>query len=450
MTEDTSAILENHLLKSDGQEDACFCLWNKSEGQKRYTGILKLPIIPTEEQRTVRGSVQIFDDFFLETLRIAKEKNMGIALLHSHPFGRGWQELSNNDKIAERYYSSRVLAVTGFPLIGLTLSGDRIWSARYWIRIGKRVFKAIETENVRLVGPNFKVNFNEKIKPAPDVSDSQIRTVSAWGEKVQADLSRLRIGIVGAGSVGTIVGEAVSRMGVQELHIIDYDTIETLNLDRLLFTSKRDVGKSKVNNLKKVITRSHTSKKFLCKILKESVATEEAIRDLIDCDIIFSCVDRHLARSVLNYIAYVHLIPVIDGGVLINVSNDNQMKSGTVGALVSMPGRICLECSGQYDSGLVSVDRDGYLDKLEYIEGLPKNDVLAKRENVIVFSLAASSFELLQLISMIVRPKGIGTLGNLSYDVATGTLDQDFKGCNSMCFYPKIVGKGDNYNTRPF
>jgi tRNA A37 threonylcarbamoyladenosine dehydratase len=39
-------------------------------------------------------------------------------------------------------------------------------------------------------------------------------TVSAWGERKQRDLARLRVGIVGGGSVGSFIAEGVARTPV--------------------------------------------------------------------------------------------------------------------------------------------------------------------------------------------------------------------------------------------
>jgi hypothetical protein len=174
-----------------------------------------------------------------------------------------------------------------------------------------------------------------------------------------------------------------------------------------------------------------------------SICEEEGYRRALDCDALFSCVDRPWARSVLNFIAYAHLIPVVDGGILVRRRPSGLMRSADWKAHVAAPSRRCLECADQYAPGFVSVDRDGYLDDPKYIESLPDDSPLKASENVFAFSLGAASLQLLQLLSMVVGPSGVYDFGGQAFHMTTGTIGRDTAQCRRSCPYSALVGLGD-------
>ena len=159
---------------------------------------------------------------------------------------------------------------------------------------------------------------------------------------------------------------------------------------------------------------------------------------------LFSCVDRPWPRFVLNYIAYAHLIPVIDGGVSARAKRDGTgLLRANWRAHVAAPGRRCLECLGQYDPGMVNVERDGSLDDPTYIQGLPENHVLKRSENVFAFSMAAASAEVLQFLRMVVRSPGLPNVGAELHDFVTGNSSNGARSCEPACLFPSLIAKGD-------
>jgi molybdopterin/thiamine biosynthesis adenylyltransferase len=432
----------DHLVRADGQEDLCFAVWFPSRGHSRETGLLHTVILPVHRDREVHGNAEFFPQYFERALASALFLEGGLAFMHSHP-AAGWQGMSTADIQAESRMAPTVLAATGLPLVGLTLGArDETWSGRFWDRVGSRKYTCSWAESVRVVGRNLQVSFNEELVPTPPVSSRQKRTVSAWGPKRQATLGRLRVGVVGVGNVGGIVAEALARTGVRNLTLLDFDSVEDVNLDRALHATPLDIGRAKVRVVGDRIARMGVSDLPNINAHELSVCEEEGYRRILDCDVIFSCVDRPWPRSVLNFVAYAHLIPVIDGGIHVSRARGGyrgaEWKAHTV-----THDFACLRCLEQYDPAYVSVEQTGHLTDPKYIESLPDEHPLRTNENVFVFGLGLASLETLQFITLTAAPAQLGVPGPQLYHLATGTIDIEEKECDQDCDFPPLVARGE-------
>jgi molybdopterin/thiamine biosynthesis adenylyltransferase len=434
-----------HLIRTDGQEDLCFAIWYPSQGCVRTTALISQLILPRNGERRVHGNASFMPQYFERAVTEAARANGGLAFLHSHPTP-GWQGMSDDDIRAEHGHAAAAKGATGLPLMGLTLGTDGAWSARFWEKVAPRTYVRRGCTHVRVVGDRFMLTYDDRLSPRPKTREEWRRTVSAWGENVQADLSRLHIGVVGVGSVGAIIAEALARTGIAHITLIDFDTIERLNLDRLLHATRLDamLHRSKVACLGRALRSSATAKPFAVNEIDHSIVEDEGFRAALDCDILFSGVDRPWPRSVLNFLAYAHLIPVVDGGIAIQVTARQRLRRADWRAHVAAPDRPCLACLGQYDPGLVSSEREGYLDDPEYIQGLPQDHPLRRSENVFAFSASAASFQMLQMLMMVAAPAGVANAGAQLYHFVPGMLDQPrFCPCDRGCAYPSVIGLGD-------
>jgi hypothetical protein len=450
LSERAHGDLAAHVLRDDGQEDVCFALWHPSRGRTRWTALIDELILPERAERHVHGNASFEAGYFLRAVARAQENGAGLALIHSHPSGSGWQGMSHDDISAEAGHAAQATAVTGRPLVGLTMAGDGALSARTWAGT-RRSPERTDAENVRVIGSALKVTWNDALRPPPIATDQQLRTVSAWGDDVQENLARLRVGIIGAGSVGAPVAEALARTGIAEIVLIDFDSVKLHNLDRLLHASRRDVqlACSKVGVLARHLKRSATSAEAKIEALEHSVVEEEGWRAALDCDALFSCVDRPWPRAALNLAAYSHFIPVVDGGIAVDVAN-KRLRGADWKAHIAAPSRRCLECAGQYDPALVQAEREGHFDDPSYIRGVPEDHQLRRNENVFAFSIAAASLEVLQFLSMVLAPSNIADVGAQNHHFVTGRLDIDTRPCQAECPYTQqLEGLGDDSGIVP-
>ncbi len=79
------------------------------------------------------------------------------------------------------------------------------------------------------------------------------RTKLLLSEEGFNKLAKSKVLVVGVGGVGSIAVEALARSGVNEIVIVDNDTIALSNLNRQVQTNYQNVGKSKVNEMVKHI-----------------------------------------------------------------------------------------------------------------------------------------------------------------------------------------------------
>lgn len=445
ISESLNSSLLNHLIREDGQEDLCFALYQLGTGNKRLNGIITDIILPENHERNLHGNVSFNPSFFDRVITEALKENKGIAFLHSHP-SSGWQGMSQDDIETEKMLSPRIKGSTCLPLIGMTLGVDGSWSARFWEKVQPKKYEIRWCESVRVVGKKFSVTFNDKLLPSPKFEDEFIRTISAWGEKQQSTLARIKVAVVGVGSVGSQIAEALLRTGVQKISLIDFDLIQRKNLDRLHGIKPKYIKYLKTDVYKHILNKYklYPSQEILS--IPFSIIEEYGLNSLIDCDMIFCCVDRPWPRFVLNCVAYAYNIPVIDGGIDSSYSvKKNNIDQARWRTYVAGYSRRCIKCMGQYKPEDVALEQSGLLEDPKYIKDLPVDHFSKRGENVYAFSMALAGLQVQQYLSMVLMPKGV-YYGAKEMDFVTGNIDPNFRfECDDNCEFPnQIFGMGDS------
>lgn len=446
LTEEANKIACRHLLQhyeaGTPQEDLCFGLWTLSRGMDRETAIVTKIILPGRKDRDLHGNASFSGAFLARATREAIRNGQGLTFMHSHP-SNGWQDMSVPDIHAERDRIAYTAGATGFPLVGMTVGTDGHWSARVWI------------DNTR--HSSLKVRIVEKsrlivwLEPSMENRSrtKQRRTVESWGENKQRIIESIRVGVVGLGSVGSVVAEGLARIGVRDLVLIDHDVVEEHNLDRLLNAGVKDIGRPKTDVAEAAVRRGASAERIEILNLKRKIQDTMAWAAARDCDILMCCVDTPVARDVLNRIALRDGIPVVDGGVEIRTApSTGNMSAARWKAHIVNPYNQCLRCKGQYSSSDIMLELDGSWDNPTYIRG---QEVGTRHgENVFNSSLAAASELLNMAIRMVIAEAWWPTHTGIERNLVTGRTKIRHGGCLESCTIRRECWAGDNAPVLPY
>lgn len=98
-----------------------------------------------------------------------------------------------------------------------------------------------------------------------------------------------RCHIIGCGSIGSNVAEQLTRYGVEDIILYDYDIVESHNIANQLYTEE-DIGKSKTEALTNILTKINPN-------LKRKIKIEGKYTSQLLTDYVFMCVDSVEVRN---------------------------------------------------------------------------------------------------------------------------------------------------------
>lgn len=154
--------------------------------------------------------------------------------------------------------------------------------------------------------------------------------------EAQTKLSNCRVSLIGVGGIGNWVALNLVGLGLKEIRLIDFDTVELTNLTRQVLFEESSIGKSKIQEATRFLSPRNSQTRFVP--LEASIRSEEQVAGLIEgSDFVVVSADR--PKSIHDWIdrACVRLgIPYINLGYRDSV--------GGVGPL-TVPGQTsCYHC----------------------------------------------------------------------------------------------------------
>ncbi len=155
--------------------------------------------------------------------------------------------------------------------------------------------------------------------------------ISWWQQEVVRDAKVL---VVGAGALGNEVLKNLALMGVGNILIADFDTIEDSNLSRSVLFRQSDQGKSKAEVAAKAVRELNPDVKI--KAWDGDINFEMGLGVFRHVDVVIGCLDNREARLSLNRFSWAIGKPWVDGAI--------QELMGIV--RVFWPGQgACYECT---------------------------------------------------------------------------------------------------------
>jgi molybdopterin/thiamine biosynthesis adenylyltransferase len=272
------------------------------------------------------------------------------VFIHTHPRGR--PEFSERDDGVDASLRAALPAMGGSGVyVALLVAGTSeapTAAARVYEPADPR---PVVVDKIRISGDGIALITRPSVGAAgvtarqEETFDRQIRMFGPAGQRT---LGALHVAVVGAGGTGSATAEQLTRLGVGTLTIIDDDVVTEPTPTRGYGMTVADLGRPKAEVLAGHLRR--TGMPARVRTVTAPLQDQAALDQLSAADAVFSCVDGHGARLILNRWAYAYLTPVIDVAILVSADPAAGTVTGIDGRVTWLgPGTACLLCRGRID-----------------------------------------------------------------------------------------------------
>ncbi len=389
-------LLKAHLFPGDNLEAVAIAICGRYESEMGISFLVH-EIFPVSYENC---SVRTFDkvtwstEGLQEILKKASVKKLSILKIHSHP--SNYRQFSDTDNIADREL---------FDSIGGWMENDYPHVSAVMLQSGEIFGRAVTTGLDFIKLEMITVTGNDillwGISNSSDTEDFSLRTRQAFGEGTVSKLRSMTAAVVGCSGTGSPVIEQLVRLGIGKIIMIDPDTIEKKNLNRIYNSTIKDALQKnrKVDVLKQSIDDIGLGTKViaLANNLYDSI---EILKQVANADLIFGCMDSVDGRHLLNQLASFYLIPYFDIGIKLISDGKGGIDQimGTVHYL--QPGGSTLLSRGVYTAedlraaGMFRTDINQYKEqqKLGYITDVRVESPAVISINTQLASMAVNEF----------------------------------------------------------
>ncbi|WP_425062037.1 ThiF family adenylyltransferase [Pyruvatibacter mobilis] len=396
---DQHAHLRNFLFPPDGKEAIAILLCGQRDGDRRYRlSVREIHEIPYEycTKRTTQ-MVTWSPDYVDDILERAATEKLSVVKIHSHP--NGYAKFSETDDESD----DRIL-----PMIRGWVEADLPHGSVVMLPGGQmfgRVLRDGAVEQIECISvAGDELHFWYADAEGYEAPSFVASHAQAFDEGTIERLQRLSIGVVGASGTGSPTIEQLVRLGAGEVVMVDDDTTEDRNINRILNSTIQDAkeGRAKVDVIADSVMRMGLGTKVVS--INKNLWDPDVVRAIAQCDVLFGCVDSIDGRYLLNAISTFYNIPYFDLGIrlIADPKGENRGRVREVCGTVNYirPGRSSLMSRGLFTmqgvaaAGLARNDPTAHQRQVKdgYIKGVQGSRPAVISVNMLGSALAVNEF----------------------------------------------------------
>lgn len=143
---------------------------------------------------------------------------------------------------------------------------------------------------------------------------SRLLSLSSFSENDLKTLQSKKVLIIGVGGVGQHISTYLVTNGIENITIVDFDKVEISNLNRQILLSEEDIGKSKID----VVKRALNAKNRDAKIKSLNVKLDKSnVGDIITTqyDVVVDALDNWEGKFLISDECHKKQLPFLHVGV---------------------------------------------------------------------------------------------------------------------------------------
>lgn len=155
--------------------------------------------------------------------------------------------------------------------------------------------------------------------------------LEGWDFDAQQRLKNSHVLMIGAGGIGCSCAELLARAGVGHLHIIDFDVIETSNLQRQVAFEPEDIGQYKVEVLVRRLKKINPYIEI--EAITAKFDQDFIDRNVVSFDLVLDGCDNFATRYLVNQMCARQGLPLLSAAAI-----------ALQGQLLFVHGQPCYQC----------------------------------------------------------------------------------------------------------